>query len=202
MRKITVILKLPERKPGKTILYARHIAASMQDNPYFPAPPLPLATLLAHIEELEQAQIVAMTRAHGAAAERNAKLVMVENDLRRLRSYVETVANGYGEEGEGVVVTSGMTVKERSGPRKGPWTVKQGRTSGTARLLVRHPGGSVYFDWQYSTDGELWVDAPSTTYAHQTISNLTPGRRFWFRYRTLRGEVKSDWSDALVLLVV
>jgi hypothetical protein len=201
-RKITVVLELPQRSPGKTILYAKHIAACMQGNPYFPAPTLPLATLASHIQELEEAEVVAMTRAQGAATARDAKLVIVEDDLRLLRTYVETVANASAADGEAIVVSSGMAVKERSGPRKAPAAVKQGKTSGSLRIDVRRPRGAVSFFWQYSTDGVHWVDAPSTTYAHQDIANLTPGVRYQVRYRTLKGDVMSDWSDPLALLVV
>ena len=137
----------------------------------------------------------------GALA-RDAKLVIVEGDLRLLRSDVEAVANASAEEGEAIVVSSGMSVKERSGPRKAPVAVKQGKTSGSLRIDVRQPGGTASYCWQYSTDGVHWVDAPSTTYAHQDIANLTPGVRYQVRYRTLKGDVMSDWSDPLALLVV
>jgi hypothetical protein len=202
MRKITVVLGLPRRTPGKTILRAKHIAASMQGNPYFPAPTLPLATLLAHIQDLEDAEVATMTRARGSPAARDDKLAIVEEDLRRLRSYVESVANRFAEEGPAVVVGAGMMVKARSGPRKAPWAVKQRKKSGSVRLEVRHPGVVAAFFWQYSIDGKLWVDAPSTTSAHLDLDGLTPGQRYWFRYRTLARDVMSNWSDPLVLLVV
>jgi len=200
-RKITVALNFP-RNPIEVPAYARHVASSMAGNPYFPSPSFPLATLLAHTAALEAAEVVTLTGAHGAAADRNAKVVVVHDDLKQLRTYVETIANQHGADAAAVVVSSGMSVKQSAGPRKAIFAVKQGKVSGSVRLSVRHPGIVTSFDWQFSPDGTHWIDAPSNVKAHQDIAGLTPRTRYSFRYRTLTRDGTSDWSDALTLLVV
>jgi hypothetical protein len=203
MHKITVVLRLPKRSPGKSILYAKYIAACMQGNPYFPSPTPPIATLVAHIAELDQAHVVARTKALGTAKARDAKLRVVEDDLKTLRSCVETVANTYAfEEGVAVVKSAGMDVKGRTGPRKAPASIKQGGVSGCVVLNVRHPGIVTSFDWQQSVDGTTWTDARQTVHAKLVLTGLTPGVRYSFRFRTLTRKGKSDWSDPLALLVV
>ena len=204
MRKITVALNLPERQPGKTILYARHVASSTRGNPHFPSPNVPIATLTAHIDELEAAEIVAMTHADGAATARDAKLVVVENDLRQLKTYVETVANTFADpnEAKAVVLSAGMDVKNSAGKKKGAATAKQGPTSGSVTLYAPHPGSPPTFYWQHSTDRETWTAVKHTRYTELELTGFTPGVRYWFRYQVLVGEVTSDWSDAIELLVV
>jgi hypothetical protein len=200
-RKITVALNFP-RTPGQAIFYAKHIAAMMDGNPYFPSPSVPMSTLLAHIAELEAAEVATKTGVHGAAAARDAKLDDVHNDLKQLRTYIETIANQHAEDAEAVVASSGMSLKQSAGPSKADFAVQQGKVSGSVRLRVRHPGTVTSVDWQTSSDGEHWVDAPRTVRANADIEGLTPGTRYWFRYRTLTSAGTSDWSDALTLLVV
>ena len=118
------------------------------------------------------------------------------------RTYVETIANQHAEDAEAVVASSGMSVKQSAGPSKADFAVQQGTVSGSVRLTVRHPGIVTSFDWQTSSDGDHWVDEPSTVRANLDIDGLTPGIRYCFRYRTLTRDGKSDWSDPLTLLVV
>ena len=201
MRKITVALNFP-RTHAAAIFYAKHVAASMQGNPYFPSPTVPLATLLAHIAEAEAAQAATKTGAHGTAADRDAKLLAILVDLRQLRVYIETIANLHAEDAEAVVASSGMSVKRSAGPSKATFAVRQRKVSGSVTLAVRHPGTVTSFDWQTSTDGERWLDAGRTVQARLDRKELTPGTRYHFRYRTLTRDGLGDWSDPLTLLVV
>jgi len=202
-KRIKVALNFP-RSPGKALVYAKHILACMTGNAYFPSPTLPLATLAAHIADLDAAEVTAGTGAYGTATERDAKLAIVKGDLQQLRMYVETIAQQYPlDEAKAVVVSSGMSVKQVAGPDKAPAAVKQGKTSGSVRLDVRHPAPKTVttFHWQWSTDGLHWFDAPPTAEAKTTITDLTPGTWYFFRYSTFSRNGMSDWSDPLKFLV-
>jgi hypothetical protein len=201
MRRRTISLNMPVRDNDR-IAYAKHIAACMAGSPWFPTPPVPIATLLAHIAELDAAQVSTLSGAHGTASARDAKLLVVHDDLKQLQTYVQTVAVGHGEDAEAVVASSGMSVKQSSGPSKPVFSVKQGKRSGSVRLSVRHPGIVASFDWQSSTDGIHWVDRERTVHAKLDVDGLTPGTRYAFRYRTLTRAGLSDWSDPIVLWVV
>ena len=186
---------------GDFLAYAKHVAAMMGGSPYLPSPTVPIATLLGHIADLDAAEVVTRTRVHGAAAERTGKRVIVEADLRQLRAYIECVASQRAEDGLAVIASSGMSVKQPAGPKKAVFAVKQGKRSGSVRLVVRHPGIVTSFDWQSSSDGTHWIDAPSNVRANQDLDGLTPGTRYSFRYRTLTREGTSDWSDPLTMIV-
>jgi hypothetical protein len=201
MRKLKVALNRP-KGVGETIAYARFVASRMEGNPYFPSPLVAVAALSTHLAALEAAEVVARTRVHGGAKARDDRLSIVHDDLMQLRAYVEAVASLRAEDAEAVVASSGMNVKQSAGPRKAPFAAKDGRRSGSVTLIVRHPGGVTSFDWQYSTDGTHWVDAPRTVQARADLDGLTPGVLYSFRYRTLTKEGLSDWSDPITLMVL
>ena len=173
----------------------------MDGNPYFPSPIVPIATLLAHIADVEAAEAAALTGAHGTAAERDAKLEVVHGDARQLQTQVQTVASQRAEDAEAVVASSGMSVKQSAGPSKADFAVRPGKTSGSVRLAVRHPGIVTSFEWQMSTDGAHWDDAGRTVHAHVDLSGLTPGTLYHFRYRTVTRDGVSDWSDPITFRV-
>jgi uncharacterized protein (DUF2126 family) len=175
MRRIKVALKLPKGDLA-VIAKAKHIASCMTGNAYVPAVTC-------------------------AASARDQKLRVVLDDLEQLRVYVETVANTHGPDAKAVIVSCGMHVKQSAGPSKALFDVKQGKTSGSVRLLALHPGIRASFGWQYSVDGEQWVDAGETSAAELERGGFTPGTEYWFRFSTLTTHGRSDWSDPLKLLV-
>ena len=71
---------------GPFLAYAKNVAARMAGNPYVPSPPVPLATLLAHIADFDAALVASLSRARGSAKARDAKREIVESDLRQLCS--------------------------------------------------------------------------------------------------------------------
>jgi len=199
--RILVALNFP-KNPSEVPAYARHIASCMTGNAYFPSPIVPIATLLGHTVELEAAEAVRASGLRGAAAERNAKCETVHNDVKQLRTQVETVANQHGVDGAAVVASAGMSVKNAAGPSKSDFAVKQGKTSGSVILIVRHPGIVTSFDWQHSADGVHWIDSGRSVVATFDIDGLTPGILYSFRYRTLTRDGTSDWSDVVTFRVV
>jgi hypothetical protein len=201
MPKLTVALNIP-KGDGDFIVYALHIATCMGASPWFPSPPVPISTLLAHIATLDAAQAASLTRAHGTAAARDAERSIVHGLLRQERMYVETVANQHPTDGEAIVASSGMSTKDSAGPTRLPFSCKQLKTSGSVCLSVRDPGVKAFFEWQWSTDGVHWVDLGGTLDATLDVHGLTPGTRYLFRYRMQTKLGVGDWSDPIALLVV
>jgi hypothetical protein len=200
MRSITVVLKIPTRI-GDAIAYARHIATEMNGNPYFPSPPVSMATLWSLIETVEAARTVARRRTEGTAAALKARWVDVHNALERERSYVQQTARQYAPElAEQVVVSSGMSVKGTGGRRRVVFHVEDG-VSGTAKLSAPRPRRGSTFEWQYGTDGIHWIDVPGTNASSKLITDLTASLLYYFRYRTLTNDVFSDWSDPIAFRV-
>jgi hypothetical protein len=201
MRSITVVLKIPPRI-ADAIAYARHIATEMDGNPYFPSPPVSMATLSSLIATVEAARTAARRRTEGTAAAAKARWLDVHNALEQERNYVQHTARQYPPEvAELVAVSSGMSVKGTGGRKQVLFHVEHGEVSGTVKLSAHRPRRGSSFDWQYGTDGVHWLDAPRTNGSTTLIGGLTPGVLYYFRYRTLTDDVLSDWSDPFTFRV-
>jgi hypothetical protein len=200
MRKLKVILNAP-RSIGDYILFARFIASRMQGNPYFPSPTVPIATLAAHIDELEALQVGTLSRRDVTKA-RDAAFIAVKADLEVLAMYVQTLAGERMLDSEAIVASAGMSIKRFPGPGKPAFVVKLGKLSGSVKLVVRDSGRNRTFYWQYSSDGATWIDMEDTVVAHAELSGLTPGRLYSFRYRKKTSKGLEDWSQVYTLFVV
>jgi hypothetical protein len=199
--KITVALNIP-KGDNDTIVYAKHIADCMDGNPYFPSPHVPIATLRAHIAELEAAQVATLTRAHGTTTARDAKRMVVEEDLKMQRIYVQTVANQHALDGPAIVKSAGMSEKGGGGPRKPLIDIKPGPEPTSVTIWVKHPGGDASFEYQWSLDGVTFPFSAQSTKAHYVVKNLELGVVYGFRYRILIGETFRDFCDPITYRVV
>jgi len=199
-RWITIALNFP-KIPVEAIAYARHIATQMQDNAYFPSPPVLLSTLLAAVAELEEAEVATKRRTLGMASERDAKLDAVHSLLRQLATYVVTIARQHGPDGPAVVASSGFSEKRPGGQGKWSLSAIPGARSGDADVRTERAGRGASYDWHYGTDGIHWLDWGRTSEAKTTITGLTPGVLYYVRVRSFLRGVESDWSDPITFRV-
>jgi len=200
MPRLKLALNLPERIPD-VLAYARFIASRLDGNPYFPALPVPVATLLGHVDDLEAAELVVRSGTHGTGTARDAKLAVVVGDLQQQKVYVETVANQHGEDALAVAASSGFDTKQTRGPRKWAFDVEQGDRSGEAKLYAPRVDRTATYKWQRSLDASEWLDLQDTNVASTVVTGLTPGTLYFFRYRTLARNVLGDWSDPVTFRV-
>jgi hypothetical protein len=201
MPRVIVVLK-PPKAHGAFITLARHIANCLSDASLFPSPTVPVPVLMAAIVTLEEAEANVLRLGQGAAADRNAKRAAVMGLLESERMYVQTLGNALPlEDALMLVAHSGFSAKKSSGYARGGFRARQGKESGSVYLAAPAEKVPTIYSWQWSSDGETWVDAPDTTHAHTTISGLTPGKDYHFRYRFKTGGVLHDWSDPIVFFV-
>jgi len=92
MHKTQAALKLPTQVPA-LLGVARAILHAMTDNPSFPAPAPPLATVAAALAGLDDAEVATQTRTRGTVEVRNAKRAVLVGLLVRLKAYVQGVAD-------------------------------------------------------------------------------------------------------------
>jgi hypothetical protein len=196
-----VVLKLPRSAKG-TLFAARAILNAMRDNPELPSPTIPLDTLEAHIDALAAADAFCLTRMKGAREARDAKLSVVRGDLDHLRAYVMGVAFQMpAPEAAALVESAGMSLKRVGTRSKGELEVKEGLSSGSVHLVARALAKTASYEWQYSTDQELWIDLPATLQADTVVRGLTPATRYFFRYRALLRGGQRDFSQVVSVLV-
>ena len=197
-----LVRKPRSRRVADRIAYAKLVAESLKDNPYFPDPIPALARLVVHIAAADAAQVAASTREAGTAATLAAAVRAVEGDLESLHVHVRSVASLDATNGLAIVASAGMSLKDARGPSKADFAVKQGRISGAVVLFAGAVARKASYDWQYSTDEESWTSAETTFQAKTTLLGLAAGTRYFFRFRARTPEGLRDWSRVLSLIVL
>jgi hypothetical protein len=204
MRRPIAVLHITDKqeRSGATLVFAKSVLSAMTGNAWLPSPPIPLSTLEAHISALDAAESAVLTRTKGKAQERNAKLRAVLLDLETLRVYVQQVADAHTAEGPAIIEGAGMSVKRVTHHDKPLLEVRQGPVPGSVRLYAKAMRNRSFYDWQYSPNGKIWVDAPSTLKASRDITGLTPGTWCLFRLRRSTKGGTGDWSEPVRFFVV
>ena len=195
------VLKLSPRVKN-VIVTSQNIATAMTNNPAFPSPNPPIATLQTDISALNVAETAVLSRTKGAVETRNAKLVVVRSDLESLRAYVQTVAHATNPaNAEAVIQSAGMAVRKTTVHDKPVLAVKVGSVSGTVNLAAKAAVGPAAYTWQYSTDQKTWITVPATLKAKTGIIGLTAATVYYFRFQALTRLALEDWSQIVSLLV-
>ena len=136
MKRLIVASKMP-RRIHDFIHQAEFIASCLAGDPTYAGSTLPLAVFEAHVAALHEAAQNVYTRALGSVEARCAALATVQVDLHILRAFVQRLAEESPDAGPAIIANAGMSVKNATGPVKSGFVVKQGKVSGTARMIAR-----------------------------------------------------------------
>jgi hypothetical protein len=150
MHRVEVSLDLPTRVPDLAG-YAKRVVLCMTDNPWFSSPIPSIADVASAVDELESAQVATLTRTRGTAEVRDEKLKVVNGLLKRLKAYVQGVADDNPEQAGSIIESSGMNIKNKGSYAKPPFKVKPGKVKGTVRLEVRSAGDRASYEWAWSS---------------------------------------------------
>jgi len=178
----------------------RVINGKMTNNANFPNPPVPYATSLAHIDDLDTAEQAALKGPKGSAAERNAKLLVVKGDMRLYKGYVQSIADTNWASSKSVIESAGMYAVALNGRSKPQLAASYGKIPGTVNLFAKAAKGTAAYMWQTSLDAKSWSDLPATVKASTTVTGLTPATMCYFRFRTLTSAGLSDWSIVVSII--
>jgi hypothetical protein len=174
----------------------------MTGNTWFPSPSPTLATVTSNSTALVSAQAVALTKAKGAAAERNAKLAIVVGDLKLLAAYVQSVADGDLANAISIIESAGMSVmKPKQITPKQDLALKHGAVSGVVMVFAKAQGPRSSYEWQWSTDGKTWTTLPTTIQANTSITGLTPGTTIYVRHAVVTKTGVSDFGQVVNMMV-
>jgi hypothetical protein len=196
------VLKAP-RRTLQLLLYAQAVLDALTGNAYFPSPDPSLAVFAEHIAELHDAQMQARMRAGGAVALRDARQATLMRDLKHLRDYVQSMAEKADPAHAIAMITSaGLSVQVVTHRDKAELRVKQGHASGIVELIAKAVAHYAVYFWQYSVNQTDWVDVPETMKANTTITGLTRGQTYYFRFRATTKAGPVDYSQVVSLLVL
>jgi hypothetical protein len=178
------------------------VVTAMTGNKWFPSPNPTLAVLTTDNNALEAAQTLAVTKAKGAAADRNTKRAVVLSDLKRMASYVEGVADANPDDAQAIIESAGLSVKKTVTPKpKQDLALKPGTISGAVKVVAKSAGPRTSYDWEWSTDQKTWTPLPSTIQARTTIQGLTAGTTIYVRHRAVTKTGVTDWGQIVSTMV-
>jgi hypothetical protein len=201
IKRRVIALNLPE-SVALLILFARHIVAALTNNPWWPSPTPPLATVTADIDALEAAEVATRTRAPGTVEARNAKQKVVEDDLIALAHGVRMIANQHPDQAAEIVASTGFDLRQGSRPPKRDIAATRGDLPGEVVLRARAVKRGAAYEWQHSNDGgQTWVTAGITTVAEIRIAGLSTGTTYAFRFRPTIRQKTGEWSQAVSFIV-
>lgn len=172
----------------------------MNGNANFPASAAKLATLNTDILALDASETALHTKPPtSTTAARNALIEKVKNDLRALRSDVQTAADNNTLQAEVIVKSAAMSVKAIAIHQKQKNAAKDGKVSGT--IILTAEGGGMH-EWQMSKDQTNIITLRATSKAKTIVPNLTIGDIWYVRNRpVLTNAQEGDWSQWIKVVV-
>ncbi len=198
---VLVVLLLP-RKILDLLNFAKAVLRAMTNNTYFPTPTPTLTQLGAAITALDAAEVVATTRAKGAAQARNTLKKALVVLLKQIREYVQSIIESQIGDALTIATSAGLTLAKKVVRDKANLAVKQGAVAGMVELIAKAVAKSATYYWEFSLDGKTWSSAPETMKATTSIAGLTVGQTYYFRFASLtRKTAKSDFSQIISFIV-
>ena len=180
----------------------RQIVTAMANNASFPTSTPALSDVTARLDELDKA-FTSVQTARSEVTTRTTAMdnaeAQVDQVLTQLAGYVESVAG----KDDALITSAGMEIKASpSPPVVPPAPDGVGATAsdhdGVIELFWKPVLNARSYVIESSTDpatATSWTHVGIATSASKAISNLTSGKRYWFRVATVGAGGQSGWSE-------
>lgn len=200
LKKAKVKLNLKNSSLEKKVGLAKLVVQSISDNKYFntPIPSLSSVTdaitaaeaAYADLKQTKQMISIKMSVLNDRTSE-------LEGALKRLGSYVNSIANG-----DAIIIKSaGLSIAAPSisiGMPSAPENLQaSAMKEHEMELSWKAVKGAKTYVVQLSTDvsSNQWDVATVSTKSWTTIKNLVSGKKYWFRVAAVGAAGQSNWSD-------
>jgi len=195
---VLVVLGLPKRNQD-LIAYVQAIILKMTGNANFPTPSPSLATVSAALASFQSSQTGTKTTKGDRTAKKKALRVL----LGHLGDYVQGICEANIDTAAAIAESAGMRLRNYTVRTKLLISVKQGLLlpSGSVTCKAKSAAKDATYYWFYSLDQKTWTSVPEQMQTTITISGLTPGQTYWFRYRALTRKGMGEYSQSFSLLV-
>jgi hypothetical protein len=195
-----IALNLPETPKG-VLYFAKSVAAALATKTDFTPKNPSLATFNAHIATLDAAEASVRARTAGNATKRDAACFVVCGDLKQLARQVETASHGPAADAIAFITSCGFSVAAVGTKNTPELRILGDGGGGRVDLAAKSRGRNAHYHWQYSLDGKRWIDAPTTTTCRTTITGLTAGTRYYFRFRCRTPKGLGNFSQVISCIV-
>ena len=184
------------------IAKGRQIVTAMTNNTNFPNPSPPLTEITASLDELTQAFALVQS----AKSEVSTRVVTQDNSeakldqlLTQLAGYVESVAG----RDDTLITSVGMETKAVPSAVTVPsvpqaLAANAGEHEGEINLLWKAVPKARSYIIEFSLDpatASSWTHVGIATSASKVVTNLTSGKRYWFRVAAVGAGGQSGWSE-------
>jgi hypothetical protein len=196
---VIVVLLTPARNID-LISFAKSLVVKVTGSAYFPSPTPSMAAITAAINAFEASEN-AMGTTKGVKGDRAAKKKALVTLLKQLRCFVQSICDANIENASAIAESAGMRLKLFPSRVKDAISIVKGILSGSVMCDTRAVAADATYFWQFSLDQKAWSSAPEQMQAKITISGLTPGQMYYFRFCALTRKGMGDWSQATSFIV-
>jgi hypothetical protein len=203
IRRCKAVLKMP-RRMGDKLIKALSIERKLQSTSYFTSSSWPdniasLAQLGTDIQSFLDTEAIVQTGLKGSAANRNAALFILMQDLRGILSMVQTAADKDPANAIVIIESAGYEIK-RTGSRS-KLQNDAFNTEIAGMVLLTADGGRGH-EWQMSRDQTTIINLPSTQTAQTLVEDLIPNDVWYFRNRKINTKKNIyNWSPWKKLII-
>jgi hypothetical protein len=211
MHRARAVLKVNRRKTVSVTGRANAMCSGIGGNPsLFLTPNPPVSAVEDQIVVVGKAEVVAATRAKGAAAARNVQRNVLVGMLEAWQTFVQGIADSVpADQAMSTIEAAGLAVALVAQRTKAILAVTQGPEPGTVALnayaaaLTGRSQKKTFFNWQSTADGgRTFVSMPPTPKSKTTLANLTPLTTYGFRVSVTGSDgVAGPWSQVVSFLV-
>ncbi len=201
--RVEAVMRYDHAKGG-LVTYGLVVLERMEGNASFPSPVPPLSELASAIDALRQAETDAELGAAAETAIRNARRSDLIALLKLLCAWVEYIANKNQPLAIAMIESSGFYVKGSTHPKpKDLIRVVRGRVSGSVDIHVKMPKKDAVIWYRMSADGgQTWIDVVHLQNSKYTVTGLTPGKTYLFRFDyELRDNVRREGCEPVEFMV-
>jgi hypothetical protein len=189
-----------ERTVAGLIAFAQLVVQKMTGNANFPNA-AQIVTALGNAITAHQNAVSATKTQKGLKGQRSATKQALVSALYQARDLVRTACEANPESALAIAESAGMTLGKRPTRNKPLIEILQASVSGSVVCRAKAPGVPTNYFWSYSGDEKSWTSVPQTMKATVTVSGLTPGQTYYFRYYTTNRKGTSNPSQVFSILV-
>jgi hypothetical protein len=199
MKKLKVILAFIQFSVVDKISFYRNVIIKLTGNALFMNPDEPLSNAQMIVDKLEASYLASMDGSHTAVSAMHADELVADQIFRTLAAYVQRIADG----DETKILCSGFHVsKQPVTTQKAMLAVKDGPHSGSVKLIAKAVDRAGSYIWQSSLDGIKWIVVGNSTSSTFLLSRLTEATKYYFRVAAVTPEGVTDFTAAVLKVVV
>jgi hypothetical protein len=193
-REVSVATYLPTDS-GELCTHCKASWTGFKADPRLATPPVPPADVEKALSDLGNALEPAENGGEVDTALVQAAARKVRTIWGQLGKYVQAVLRANPSVDAQALLAGVLMYESKVGTHKPkpPLGVKDGPTSGTARVAALAILHALTYTWEWSTDQANW-SSTTTGQSHVLLTGLTPGQKYYVRVRAfLRDGTTTDW---------